>query len=83
MSDTTKKVLLADPEDWQFDVYLFEEEVNLDEIMQVVEEHKKEKPDEWNLDSLQEVIKSKYKVAEILMFDDIAHNLIDVNKSIK
>lgn len=83
MSDTTKKVLLADPEDWQFDVYLFEEEVNLDEIMQVVEEHKKEKPDEWNLDSLQEVIKSKYKVAEILMFDDIAYNLIDVNKSIK
>ena len=83
MSDTTKKVLLADPQDWQFDVYLFEEEVNLDEIMQVVEEHKKEKPDEWNLDSLQEVIKSKYKVAEILMFDDIAYNLIDVNKSIK
>lgn len=83
MSDTTKKVLLADPEDWQFDVYLFEEEVNLNEIMQVVEEHKKEKPDEWNLDSLQEVIKSKYKVAEILMFDDIAYNLIDVNKSIK
>lgn len=83
MSDTTKKVLLADPEDWQFDVYLFEEEVNLNEIMQVVEEHKKEKPDEWNLDNLQEVIKSKYKVAEILMFDDIAHNLIDVNKSIK
>ena len=83
MSDTTKKVLLADPEDWQFDVYLFEKEVNLDEIMQVVEEHKKEKPDEWNLDSLQEVIKSKYKVAEILMFDDIAYNLIDVNKSIK
>ena len=83
MSDTTKKVLLADPQDWQFDVYLFEEEVNLDEIMQVVEEHKKEKPDEWNLDSLQKVIKSKYKVVEILMFDDIAHNLIDVNKSIK
>lgn len=81
MNNTTRKILVADPEEWQFDVYLFEEEINLEEVSNDIDRYKEEHWETWNLDELQTMIKSKYKVKDILMFDDIACNIIDVTAS--
>lgn len=81
MSVMTKKILVADPEEWQFDVYLFEEDVNIEDVSNDIDKYKEEHWETWNLDELQVMIKNKYKVKDILMFDDIAGNYIDVTAS--
>ena len=79
------KYLLFDSEEGFYDVYFFEEEVDVEELKTLIKNHIKNTHDEldcgaWDLDTIKEEIKKHYKVKYVLLFDYIARKHWEYNR---
>ena len=77
------RILVYDDMDGFFDAYIFNERVNAEEVEQAIKEVKKEFEGEWTLDHIRKRITEKFKVKEVILFDNTGFGnccTIEVNK---
>ena len=75
----TNKILITDINDWFFDIYIFNEYVDSDDVKSVIKKVKEDYNEYWDLDIIQIAIETTFNVKKILKFDDICYNVLNVN----
>ena len=63
-----------------FDIYIFNEEVNIKELKELVIKIKKENIGTWTLEMIEQEIRKKYNVKEVIFIDDIVDNYIKISE---
>lgn len=63
-----------------FDIYIFNEAVNIKEIKELVTKIKKENVGTWTLEMIEQEIRKRYNVKEVIFIDDIIDNYIKINE---
>lgn len=63
-----------------FDIYIFNEAVNIKELKELVIKIKKENIGTWTLEMIEQEIRKKYNVKEVIFIDDIIDNYIKINE---
>ena len=63
-----------------FDIYIFNEEVNIKELKELVIKIKKENIGTWTLEMIEQEIRKRYNVKEVIFIDDIADNYIKISE---
>ena len=63
-----------------FDIYIFNEEVNIKELKELVVKIKKENIGTWTLEMIEQEIRKKYNVKEVIFIDDIVDNYIKISE---
>ena len=63
-----------------FDIYIFNEEVNIKELKELVIKIKKENIGTWNLEMIEQEIRKRYNVKEVIFIDDIVDNYIKISE---
>lgn len=76
-----KKYLLRDDEEGFFDVFLFNEEIELEELENFIKDYKVKHFGEWNIDNISHAIMKKYnlKNENVILFDYMARTTGDIN----
>ncbi len=69
--------MIKDTIDGFYDIYVFEKEIERENIEEVITMVKKQKEGEWTLDDMANAIKAIFPVKEIIIFDD-NHDVIDI-----
>ena len=62
-----------------FDIYIFNEEVNIKELKELVIKIKKENIGTWTLEMIEQEIRKRYNVKEVIFIDDIVDNYIKIS----
>lgn len=63
-----------------FDIYIFNEAVNIKEIKELVTKIKKENVGTWTLEMIEQEIRKRYNVKEVIFIDDIIDNYIKISE---
>lgn len=63
-----------------FDIYIFNEAVNIKELKELVIKIKKENVGTWTLEMIEQEIRKRYNVKEVIFIDDIIDNYIKINE---
>ena len=63
-----------------FDIYIFNEEVNIKELKELVIKIKKENIGTWTLEMIEQEIRKRYKVKEVALIDGVLNNMVEMNK---
>ena len=63
-----------------FDIYIFNEAVNIKELKELVIKIKKENVGTWTLEMIEQEIRKRYNVKEVICIDDIIDNYIKINE---
>lgn len=63
-----------------FDIYIFNEAVNIKELKELVVKIKKENVGTWTLEMIEQEIRKRYNVKEVIFIDDIIDNYIKINE---
>lgn len=63
-----------------FDIYIFNEEVNIKELKELVKKIKKENIGTWTLEMIEQEIRKRYNVKEVIFIDDIVDNYIKISE---
>ena len=63
-----------------FDIYIFNESVNIKELKELVVKIKKENVGTWTLEMIEQEIRKRYNVKEVIFIDDIIDNYIKINE---
>ena len=63
-----------------FDIYIFNEEVNIKELKELVIKIKKENVGTWTLEMIEQEIRKRYNVKEVIFIDDIVDNYIKISE---
>ena len=63
-----------------FDIYIFNEEVNIKELKELVIKIKKENIGTWTLEMIEQEIRKRYNVKEVIFIDDIVDNYIKISE---
>lgn len=63
-----------------FDIYIFNEEVNIKELKKLVIKIKKENIGTWTLEMIEQEIRKRYNVKEVIFIDDIVDNYIKISE---
>ena len=63
-----------------FDIYIFNEEVNIKELKELVIKIKKENVGTWTLEMIEQEIRKRYNVKEVIFIDDIIDNYIKISE---
>ena len=63
-----------------FDIYIFNEAVNIKELKELVIKIKKENIGTWTLEMIEQEIRKRYNVKEVIFIDDIVDNYIKINE---
>ena len=63
-----------------FDIYIFNEAVNIKELKELVIKIKKENIGTWTLEMIEQEIRKRYNVKEVIFIDDIIDNYIKINE---
>lgn len=63
-----------------FDIYIFNEAVNIKELKELVTKIKKENVGTWTLEMIEQEIRKRYNVKEVIFIDDIIDNYIKINE---
>lgn len=76
----SKYFMIYDEMDCYYDIYIFEESVNIAELKALVTKIKKENIGTWTLEMIEEEIRKRYKVKEVALIDGILDNMVEMNK---
>lgn len=63
-----------------FDIYIFDEAVNIKELKELIIKIKKENIGTWTLEMIEQEIRKRYNVKEVIFIDDIVDNYIKINE---
>ena len=63
-----------------FDIYIFNEAVNIKELKELVIKIKKENVGTWTLEMIEQEIRKRYNVKEVIFIDDIIDNYIKISE---
>ena len=63
-----------------FDIYIFNEAVNIKELKELVTKIKKENVGTWTLEMIEQEIRKRYNVKEVIFIDDIVDNYIKISE---
>lgn len=63
-----------------FDIYIFNEEVNIKELKELVIKIKKENIGTWTLEMIEQEIRKRYNIKEVIFIDDIVDNYIKISE---
>ena len=63
-----------------FDIYIFNEEVNIKELKELIIKIKKENIGTWTLEMIEQKIRKRYNVKEVIFIDDIVDNYIKISE---
>lgn len=63
-----------------FDIYIFNEAVNIKELKELVIKIKKENIGTWTLEMIEQEIRKRYNVKEVIFIDDIIDNYIKISE---
>lgn len=63
-----------------FDIYIFNEAVNIKELKELVTKIKKENVGTWTLEMIEQEIRKRYNVKEVIFIDDIIDNYIKISE---
>ena len=63
-----------------FDIYIFNEAVNIKELKELVIKIKKENIGTWTLEMIEQEIRKRYNVKEVIFIDDIVDNYIKISE---
>lgn len=63
-----------------FDIYIFNEAVNIKELKGLVIKIKKENIGTWTLEMIEQEIRKRYNVKEVIFIDDIVDNYIKISE---
>ena len=63
-----------------FDIYIFNEEVNIKELKELIIKIKKENIGTWTLEMIEQEIRKRYNVKEVIFIDDIVDNYIKISE---
>ena len=63
-----------------FDIYIFNEAVNIKELKELVIKIKKENVGTWTLEMIEQEIRKRYNVKEVIFIDDIVDNYIKISE---
>lgn len=63
-----------------FDIYIFNEAVNIKELKELVIKIKKENIETWTLEMIEQEIRKRYNVKEVIFIDDIVDNYIKISE---
>lgn len=63
-----------------FDIYIFNEAVNIKELKELIIKIKKENIGTWTLEMIEQEIRKKYNVKEVIFIDDIVDNYIKISE---
>ena len=63
-----------------FDIYIFNEAVNIKELKELIIKIKKENIGTWTLEMIEQEIRKRYNVKEVIFIDDIIDNYIKINE---
>lgn len=81
----TRKYMICDNQEGYFDLYLFDEDVEIKDLENKIHEHKENCVDEnrqyyWDLESIEKMIRKNYKVANVILLvqDDNAKEIMEI-----
>ena len=63
-----------------FDIYIFNKAVNIKELKELIIKIKKENVGTWTLEMIEQEIRKRYNVKEVIFIDDIIDNYIKINE---
>ena len=63
-----------------FDIYIFNYTVNIKELKELVTKIKKENVGTWTLEMIEQEIRKRYNVKEVIFIDDIVDNYIKISE---
>ena len=63
-----------------FDIYIFNAAVNIKELKELVIKIKKENIGTWTLEMIEQEIRKRYNVKEVIFIDDIIDNYIKISE---
>ena len=63
-----------------FDIYIFNEAVNIKELKELIIKIKKENIGTWTLEMIEQEIRKRYNVKEVIFIDDIVDNYIKISE---
>lgn len=63
-----------------FDIYIFNEVVNIKELKELIIKIKKENIGTWTLEMIEQEIRKRYNVKEVIFIDDIVDNYIKISE---
>ena len=70
----TYKYLIYDEQEGYFDIYIFSTPVEITELKNLIKEHKESLSGgacaEWNLETIEKEIRKRYKVKDVILFED-------------
>ena len=76
----SKYFMIYDEMDCYYDIYIFEESVNIAELKALVTKIKKENIGTWTLEMIEQEIRKRYNVKEVIFIDDIVDNYIKISE---
>ena len=76
----SKYFMIYDEMDCYYDIYIFEESVNIAELKALVTKIKKENIGTWTLEMIEQEIRKRYNVKEVIFIDDIIDNYIKISE---
>ena len=63
-----------------FDIYIFNEAVNIKELKELIIKIKKENIGTWTLEMIEQEIRKRYNVKEVIFIHDIVDNYIKISE---
>lgn len=72
------RYLLRDEDEGFYNVILFNEKIDIFELEEIIKNHKEQNVGEWNIETITDEINEKYDVKEILLFDYLIGNTVDI-----
>ena len=63
-----------------FDIYIFNEVVNIKELKELIIKIKKENIGTWTLEMIESEIRKRYNVKEVIFIDDVVDNYIKISE---
>lgn len=73
-----KDFMVADRDDNFYDIYIFKKDYKVEDIEEVIKNHKKEFVGEWTMESIEKAITNIFQVKEIIHCDFIKGNIMEV-----
>lgn len=69
----SNRYLLCDEQEGYFDAYVFENPIEIDDLEKLIREHKENMQGDlcadWNLESIEDVIRKNYPVKDVILFE--------------
>lgn len=73
-----KDFMVADRDDNFYDIYMFKKDYKVEDIEEVIKNHKKEFVGEWTMESIEKAITNTFQVERIIHCDYIKGNIMEV-----